>query len=173
MRLVPHPRLATFDATKGYDKGRSILWQIAWVVVSNLVFMKWWCPRRWRPAILRAFGATVGEGVVIRPHVRVHWPWKLAVGDASWIGEDAWLLNLEPITIGADVCISQRAVLCTGSHVHDSPDFRYDNGPIVVGDGAWVALGATVLRGVTVGAGALVAAGAVVRADVPAEGRAR
>jgi len=168
---VTHPRLSTFDASLGYDKGRSKFWQAAWVIVSHLVFMKWWCPRKARPAILRAFGAEVGTGVVIRPSVRVHWPWKLSIGDDTWIGEDAWLLNLEPINIGSDVCISQRALLCTGSHRHDSPDFRYDNAPVVVEDGAWVALGATVLRGVTVGTGAVVAAGAVVRADVPAGGR--
>lgn len=169
---MPHPRLSTFDASLGYDKGRSIFWQAAWVAFANLVFVKWWFPRRFRPAVLRLFGATIGEGVVIRPNVRVHWPWKLTVGADTWIGEDVWLLNMEPITIGSDVCLSQRAFLCTGSHVHDSPDFRYDNAPITVGDGAWVALGGTVLRGVTVGAGALVAAGAVVRSDVPAEGRA-
>jgi putative colanic acid biosynthesis acetyltransferase WcaF len=171
--VTPPSRLRDFDASLGYDKGRSIAWQAAWVIVANLVFVKWWCPRRLRPAILRRFGATVGEGVVIRPSVRVHWPWKLTIGDHSWIGEDAWLLNLEPITIGSDVCVSQKAFLCTGSHLHESPDFRYDNAPIVVEDGAWVALGATVLRGVTVGAGALVAAGAVVRHDVPSGARAR
>lgn len=136
------------------------------MIVSSLVFRAWWCPRRLRPVILRAFGATVGTGVTIRPAVKIHWPWKLAIGDDTWIGEESWLLNLEPITIGSDVCISQRAFLCTGSHDHDSPDFRYDNGPIVVEDGAWIALGALVLRGVTVGRGVVVPAGAVVRRNL-------
>ena len=86
-----------------------------------------------------------------------------------WIGEDAWILNLEPITIGSDVCVSQGAFLCTGSHDRRSPTFEFDNGPITIESGAWVAAKAVVLRGVTVHSGAVVGAGAVVSADVPAE----
>src|ERR1041384_6974998 len=99
----------------GYDKGRNKLWQAAWFATMNLVFMKWWLPPRFRPAILRFFGATVGERVLIRHRVRVQWPWKLTIGDDCWIGEGAWLLNLEPITLEDDVCVSQEAFLCTGN----------------------------------------------------------
>ena len=152
----------------GYDVGRSRAWQAAWQLVSTTVFMRWWFPARGRVAVLRAFGATIGDGVLVRHRVRIHWPWKLTVGADSWIGEGAWLLNLEPITLGADVCISQEALLCTGSHRFDTADFRFDNGPITIGDGAWIAARATVLRGVTVGEGALVEAGALVKRDIPA-----
>jgi len=100
---------------EGYDKGRSVLWQAAWFAVLNLVFVKWWLPPRLRPPLLRLFGASVGERVLIRHRVRVLWPWKLTIGDDCWIGEGAWLLNLEPITLADDVCISQEALLCTGS----------------------------------------------------------
>ena len=120
--------LAGFAGT-GYDRGRSRAHQIAWYAVQNLVFAKWWLPARLRPRLLRAFGATVGTGVLIRNGVRVHWPWKLTIGDDSWIGEDAWILNLEPVAIGHDVCVSQEALLCTGSHDRDSPTFEFDNAP--------------------------------------------
>ena len=102
----------------------------------------------------------------IRHRVRVLWPWKLSIGDGTWIGEGAWLLNLEPISIGANVCISQEAFLCTGSHDHASGTFEFDNGPITVEDGAWIAAQALVLRGTTIGEGALVGARAVVRRTV-------
>jgi putative colanic acid biosynthesis acetyltransferase WcaF len=152
----------------GYDKGRSVVWQALWHVVHNLAFRRWWFPPRLRPWVLRRFGATIGRGVIVRQDVRVHWPWKLEVGDDCWIGEGVWLLNLEPITLGHDVCLSQEALICTGSHDRHSPTFEFDNGPIVIEDEAWVATRAVVLRGVTVGRGALVAAGAIARADVPA-----
>lgn len=158
--------LAAFT-TAGYDKGRSFGWQVLWVATSRLVFQAWWLPARLRPLILRLFGADIGDGVLIRERVRVHWPWKLSIGAHSWIGEGAWLLNLEPITIGRDVCVSQEALLCTGSHKRHDPAFGYDNGPIVVEDGAWVATRAIVLRGVVVGAGAVVPAGATVSSSVP------
>jgi len=158
--------LAAFTGA-GYDKGRGRLTQVAWLAVSGLVVVRWWCPRSLRVAILRRFGATIGEGVLIRHQVRVHWPWKLTVGDHSWIGEGAWLLNLEPIVIGRDVCVSQDVLLCTGSHDRRSPSFEFDNAPIEVRDRAWVATRATVLRGVTIGADATVGACALVTSDVP------
>jgi putative colanic acid biosynthesis acetyltransferase WcaF len=150
----------------GYDKGRGLLWQVAWFFVSGTVVVRWWCPPGIRARILRAFGARIGDGVVIRQGARIHWPWKLEIGDGSWIGDDAWLLNLEPITIGRNVCVSQQALLCTGSHDRRSPTFEYDNGPITVEDDAWIAARATVLRGTVVGRGAVVGATALVTGDV-------
>ena len=68
------------------------------------------------------------------------------------------LYTLAPVTIGADVVISQRAYLCTGSHDHRSPTFDIWGKPIVVEDQAWVAADVFVHPGVTVGLGAVVAA---------------
>ncbi|MDI9898533.1 putative colanic acid biosynthesis acetyltransferase [Rhodococcus sp. IEGM 1409] len=150
----------------GYDKGRGPLVQIAWLLVSGAVLSHWWCPNRIRISILRKFGAGLAEGVLIRHRVRIHWPWKLTVGADSWIGEGTWILNLEPVTIGADTAISQDVFLCTGSHDHRSATFEFDNAPITIGDGAWIAARATVLRGVTVGNRAIVGATALVTSDV-------
>lgn len=150
----------------GYDKGRCLLVQAIWFAALNILFVRWWFPARWRPALLRAFGARIGRRVLIRHRVRVHWPWKLEVGDDVWIGEDAWLLNLEKITIGSDVCVSQGAMLCAGSHRRLSSTFEFDNAPIMVESGSWVAAKAVVLRGVTIGRGAVVGASAVAHRDV-------
>jgi len=133
----------------------------------NLVFTKWWCPKRLRVVLLRLFGSAVGNSVVIRHRVRVLWPWKLTIGDHSWIGEGAWLLNLEPISIGRNVCISQEVLLCTGSHDRTDRRFRYDNGPIRICDDSWIATQALVLRGVTIGQNSVVGARAVVSRSTP------
>jgi putative colanic acid biosynthesis acetyltransferase WcaF len=100
--------------------------------------------------------------------VRIHWPWKLVIGDNSWVGEGAWILNLEPVIIGDDVCISQDVLLCTGSHDRHSPTFEFDNAPIRINDGVWVATRATILRGVEIGEDAVVGATALVTSNVPA-----
>lgn len=157
-------RLSGFSGS-GYDKGRSKLIQAAWLAASDLI-MHWWVPAAIRTATLRAFGAKIDDGVLIRHRVRIHWPWKLTVGRDTWIGEGTWILNLEPVTIGHDVCISQDVLLCTGSHDRRSPTFEFDNGPITVADNSWIAARATVLRGVTIGQGAVVAATALVTRDV-------
>lgn len=166
--MVPPTRNLSMFSGRGYDIGRSIAWRVAWFATQHVIFKSWWCPMRARPGILRAFGAEVGAGVRIRTGVRVHWPWKLTVGDHTWIGEGAWLLNLEPITLGSNVCVSQEALLCAGSHDRRSPTFEFDNGPIRVADGAWIAARAVVLRGVSIGEMAVVGAAAVVAADVAA-----
>lgn len=153
----------------GYDKGRPMLVQALWFAVLNLVFMKWWCPARLRPVILRAFGASVGERVHIRHRVRVLWPWKLAIGSDCWIGEDVWLLNLEHITIAHDVCLSQAVFLCTGSHDAHHETFEYDNASICVEAHTWIAAQATILRGVRVGSRSVIGAKALVTHDVPAD----
>jgi putative colanic acid biosynthesis acetyltransferase WcaF len=157
-------RLADFTGAN-YDKGRPKIVQALWLATSDVI-MNWWFPARARVAVLRAFGAQIGDGVLIRHRVRIHWPWKLNVGPNTWIGEGTWILNLEPVTLGSNVCISQDVFLCTGSHDRRSPSFEFDNAPIVIKDGAWVAARATVLRGVTVGERTVIGATALVSKDV-------
>lgn len=157
-------RLADFSGA-GYDKGRPLGVQVLWLATSGLT-MQWWCPAAVRVRVLRAFGANIAAGVLIRHRVRIHWPWKLTVGRDSWIGEGTWILNLEPVRIGSNVCVSQDVLLCTGSHDRRSSTFEFDNAPIDIEDGAWIAARATVLRGVTIGQGAVVGATALVPADV-------
>ena len=160
-------RLAGFTGA-GYDKGRGIGTQLTWMLVSRSIAMHWWCPNRARTAILRMFGARIGARSLVRHDVRIHWPWKLEIGDDSWVGEKVWLLNLENITIGSNTCISQDVLLCTGSHDRRSPTFEFDNAPIVIGDSVWVAARATVLRGVRIGDGATVGATALITRDIDA-----
>lgn len=158
-------RLAEFTGA-GYDKGRPVFVQALWLAASGVIQL--WCvPVSVRCAVLRAFGAEIGHGVLLRHRVRIHWPWKLRIGRDSWIGEGTWILNLEPVTIGSDVCISQDVFVCTGSHDRRSPSFEFDNAPISIADGAWVAARATILRGVTIGRRAIVGATSLVTQDVP------
>jgi len=152
---------------RSYDKGRGLPTQALWVAVSTLIFTRVWCPNWLRCAILRSFGAQIGEGVVIKHRVIVHWPWKLSIGNNSWIGAGAELYNLENIVIGSDVCISQHALLCTASRDRRSPSFEFDNGPIVLENGVWLCARTTVLRGVTIGSNSVVAATSLVSCDVP------
>ena len=57
--------------------------------------------------------------------------------------------------------------MCTGSHNAASPTFEFDNAPIVIGDGSWLASGCTVTGGVTIGKCNLICANSVVTKDTP------
>jgi len=160
---MTHPRLDLGKHSgRNYDKGRPFLWQALWHATSHLLFQKWWFPRRFRPALLRAFGARVDDDVVIRQDVRIHWPWRLTIDGPAWIGHGAWILNLADVVIGRDVCVSQEAFLCTGSHDRNDVAFEHANAAIHLEPGAWVCARSVVLPGTTVGHHAIVAAGAVV-----------
>src|SRR5450432_2284161 len=66
--------------------------------------------------LLRLFGAKVGAGVRIKPCVNIKYPWKLQIGDYSWIGEEVWIDNVTDVIIGNNVILSQGALILTGSH---------------------------------------------------------
>jgi len=114
----------------------------------------------WRVLILRLLGAKVGKSVVIKPGVKIKLPWQLSIGDFSWIGEQAWIDNIAPIEIGSNVCISQGAYLCSGSHDWNSPTFDLQLKPIKIHDHVWLAAFSTVAPGTIVQEGVVLTMGA-------------
>jgi putative colanic acid biosynthesis acetyltransferase WcaF len=123
--------------------------------------------KRWT---LRRFGARVGDNVIIKPNVHVKYPWRLEIGDNTWIGERSWIDNFVEVRVGANACISQGAYLCTGNHDWADPGMRRTVNPIVVEDGAWVGAFARIAPGVTVGQEAVVSLGAVLLEDAEPSG---
>ena len=154
--------------TGGFERGASPLKEAAWWAVRAVFFqspLPW--PSAVRVGLLRAFGARIGEGVVIRSQVNITFPWRFAAGDHVWIGEEVLILSLAPVEIERNCCISQRVFLCTGSHDFGSPAFSLKTSGITIREGCWVAAMAFVAPGVEIGPGSMVAAGSVVLADVP------
>jgi putative colanic acid biosynthesis acetyltransferase WcaF len=153
--------LSTFS-TGDFDRGAGPLKEGCWMLTSLFLFRL--CPFKLsglKCAALRTFGAKIGRGVVIKPRVTITFPWKLTVGNDVWLGEECWLLNLEHITIADNVCISQRAFLCTGNHDYKSPTFDLIVKPIQVEEGAWIGANTFVGPGVQVGSHAVLTAGSV------------
>ena len=159
--------LSRYD-NSDFARGAPAWKEALWLLARGVFFETWlpW-PSQLRAALLRAFGARVGRGVVVRAHVNISFPWRLTVGEHVWIGEDAGILSLAQVTIESHVCISQRAYLCTGSHDYRRQDFKLVTRPITVRAGSWIAAAAFIAPGVEIGAGAVVAAGSVVTRDVP------
>ena len=165
---VPSPVQTLSNYASRFDRGRSRATEAAWLTCGQIVCetaLPW--PSAWKAGLLRRFGATAGPGVVLKPRVRVKFPWRLTIGRDCWIGEDVWIDNLSPVTLGDDVCVSQGAYFCTGGHDHTRPSFDLQTAPILVEEQAWIGAKAVLLPGVTVGRGAVVAAGSVVTRDVP------
>ena len=104
------------------------------------------------------FGAKIGKKVLIRPSVKITYPWKVSIGDYSWIGDDVVLYSLGEIEIGSNTVISQKSYLCTGSHDYTKETFDIFAKKITVGNGCWLATDVFVAPGITIGDGVVVGA---------------
>jgi putative colanic acid biosynthesis acetyltransferase WcaF len=155
--------------TSDFDRGAPRWKRRLWVLVRCLFFQNP-CPwgSRFRAALLRAFGAKIGRRLCLGSNVNISYPWRLAVGDDVWIGDDVGILSLAQVTIESNVCVARRSFLCTGSHDFRTEDFKLKVAPILIRDGSWIAIGSLIIAGVTIGEGAVVSAGSVVLKDVPA-----
>jgi putative colanic acid biosynthesis acetyltransferase WcaF len=164
----PWVQLDTYDQS-WFDAGRPkwviLTWWFVQAVCFPLTPHSWHAPRRW---LLRRFGATIGKGVVIRPTARFTYPWKVTIGDYSWIGDDVVFYSLDAITIGQHCVVSQKSYLCTGSHNWQDQHFGLEIAPIIVENGAWIATDCFVAPGATIGSNAVVGARSSVFKSLPA-----
>jgi putative colanic acid biosynthesis acetyltransferase WcaF len=154
--------------TGAFERGAPPAIEALWWVVRAIFFLTpipW--PAELRVILLRAFGAKIGEGVVVRSGVNITFPWRFTAGDHVWIGDEVMILSLAPVVIGSNCCISQRTFLCTGSHDFSSPAFSLKTAPITIKDGCWVAASAFIAPGVEIGPASMVTAGSVVVTNVP------
>ena len=132
------------------DIGASRVKQVCWYLV-NIIFFKnpFNIVSSIKVALLRLFGARLGRGVVIKPAVNIKYPWKLKIGDFSWIGEEVWIDNLSEVIIGNNVVLSQASLLLTGTHDHTRTRFDFLSFPIILEDGVWIGARAVVAGGIT------------------------
>ncbi len=157
--------LASFDSSR-FKRGRPAVVEGLWILLQALFVSSFLPGSAHRRLLLRLFGAQIGKRVTIKPGVRVKFPWRLTVADDVWIGEHAWIDNLAEVQIGPNVCISQGAYLCTGSHDWSSPSFDLITRPITIGQSAWIAAKTCIGPGVTVGEGAVLALGSAAYCDL-------
>ncbi len=151
-----------------FDRGRPTWYILFWWLVQAIAFPLTPHPlNNIRCAILRLFGADIGTGVLIRPTARFTYPWKVTIGDYSWIGDDVVFYSLDHIYIGQHCVISQKSYLCTGSHDMHDPAFGLKTGSITIDNGAWIAADCFIGLGVQIGANAVIGARSSVFKHMP------
>src|SRR5215207_1275261 len=78
---------------------------------------------RVRAWALCMFGARIGANVLLRPRLRVKFPWDPQGGDNCWLGEGVRIHNQGLVTIEDNAIVSQEAFITTGSHdIYESMD---------------------------------------------------
>ena len=114
---------------------------------------------------------SVGEGVDIRPPLRVDYGHNITIGDGSWVNFGLTALDVAPIVIGQDVLIGPNCSLYTAIHPTEPRPRRAkweSAAPITLGDNVWLGGSVVVCPGVTIGENSIIGAGAVVTRDIPA-----
>lgn len=145
---------------------RNFFWRAAWLLVSAIFFQLPLplLPSAVKSTVLRAFGARICDGAVIKPRVTIKYPWFLEVGKNVWIGEMVWIDNPGQVTIGANVCLSQGAYIVTGNHDYSDAGFAFFARPVTIGERVWVCARAIIPPGSDIAPGTIVPIGAVWRA---------
>lgn len=152
-----------------YSRGKSGVVVLLWWFVQGTIFrFSLHNMYSWRNFLLRLFGARIGKGVNVRSSAKITYPWKVSIGEHSWIGDNVQLYSLDKIHIGTNCVISQESYLCTGSHDVKDPHFGLITKPIIIKDGAWIASDVFVYPGVTVHEMGVVAARSTVLKDISA-----
>jgi putative colanic acid biosynthesis acetyltransferase WcaF len=166
--MMEYQDLSLFKVPESFRGKSKIAIQIWWVVQATLFS---WSPQflyAWRVFLLRLFGAKIGRNVKIRSTVKITYPWKVKIGDYSWIGDDCMLYSLGDITIGSHVAIAHKVYLNTGGHEYNKKTFDIFFKPLVIEDQCWITTDVYVAPGVTIGKGTIVSARSTVLKDLPA-----
>lgn len=151
-----------------YSRGRNSFFVLLWWLIQGSLFRFSLHPMyAWRRFLLRIFGAKIGKGVQIRANAKFTYPWKVSVGNYTWIGDNVEFYSLDQIVVGEHCVISQHSYLCTGSHDIEDPYFSLITKPIHIKDGAWLASDVFVYPGITIGEMSVVAARSTVLKDIP------
>lgn len=149
-------------------RGKSLFTVQLWNMCYRIFFRH--SPRSlnsWRRWLLRVFGAKIGKSVLIRPSAKILYPWKIKIGDWSWIGDNVTLYSMGEIIIGRNTVISQNSYICTGSHDYTKERFDIFSRKIIIGDEVWIASDVFIFPNVTISNGAVISARSTVQNDLP------
>ncbi len=144
-----------------YKKGGHPIKIITWYIINACFFNSAFPIISIKIGLLKLFGAKVGKGVIIKPHVNIKYPWRLRIGNLVWIGERVWIDNLGLVVLNDNTCVSQGAMLLCGNHHYKKVAFDLIVGNITIEEGAWIGAHAVVCPGVKVGTHAILTVNSV------------
>lgn len=145
------------------DKVKRLCWKMTWLFLCR------WTPapiHGWRIAILKLFGAKIGNTNFIYPDCKIWAPWLLETGDVVTIGPGVEVYNPAGVSLGHHAILSQDAYICGATHDYNSIDFTYVSKKITIDTYSWICARAIVLPGVHCKEGSVLGAGAITSKDL-------
>jgi maltose O-acetyltransferase len=125
-----------------------------------------------RVKLVRASGAQLGSGVVMKPGTFIS-EGSLRVGVETFINRECLLDVAAGLTIGGHTGIGPRVTILTITH--DLMPGYPRHGPtraepVTIGHNVWIGASSTILPGTTIGDGCVIAAGSLVRGALHPDG---
>lgn len=150
-----------------YKPGKIAVVRIIWYFINSTLINSYFLPvSSVKKHLLVLFGAKIGKGVVIKPKVNIKYPWKLIIGDYTWVGEKVWIDNLALVKIGANCCLSQEAMILCGNHDFKKPSFDLIVKPVTLEDGAWLGAKSVACPGITLEKNAILSVGSIATSNL-------
>ena len=158
--------LSTFN--NAWYKPGGKLKRALWYITSLVFFESGFPLNGIKIFLLKLYGAQLGNGVVLKPHIRIKYPWNLSLGNHCWIGEDVWIDNLAEVKIGANSCLSQGSMLLCGNHDYSKSTFDLMVKKIELEDGVWIGAKSVVCPGVICRSHAVLSVGSIATTELAA-----
>jgi len=153
-----------------YSRYLNLIYRFQGIEGINLVMLR----TRFPKYILTKFGAKIGEGTVVYPHIFIHAAKNdysnLVVGKNCRILRDCFLDLTDRIELCDTAHIGIRVSIITHLNVGDSrlkDVYPTVSGCVKIGKGTVTTAGAIILHGVTLGEYCIIGAGSVVSTEVP------
>lgn len=159
--------LKDYRLPENWNRGKNFLFELIWQVFFKSIISSSLPGTIWRKYILISFGAKLGKSIRLSPGIKIKMPWRLIVGDFSWIGEDVWIDNLSTVQIGNNVCISQGVYFCTGNHNFKKASFNLICKSIIIDSESWIGSKSIIGPGNKIGRGSVVKMGSIITEDIP------
>ena len=159
--------LKDYRLPKNWTRGKNLIYEIIWQVFFKPIISSSLPGTIWRKLILNLFGAKLGKSIRLSPGIKIKMPWRLSIGDHSWIGEDVWIDNLAMVKIGNNVCVSQGVYFCTGNHNFKKENFNLICEPITLESESWIGSKVVIGPGNIIGRGSVVKMGSIITNNIP------
>ena len=159
--------LKNYKLPKNWTRGKTFFFEMLWQVFFKPIISSSFPGTIWRKLILSFFGAKLGKSIRLSPGIKIKMPWRLSIGDYSWIGEDVWIDNLSMVKIGDNVCVSQGVYLCTGNHDFKKANFNLINKSITIESESWIGAKVIIGPGNIIGKGSVIKMGSIITKDIP------
>ncbi len=149
---------------RNYNIFMSILDSLVYIFLNYFVCnIPMWSIRK---ILYRVCGLKIGKNSRILMKTTIVCPWKIEIGENTYVNEYCFLDGRGRIKIGSNVTVAIYSKLITGYHdIHDST-FSYQKRPIEINDYCVIFASCIVLGGVIMQNGALFTAGTVAKAGI-------